>query len=330
VNMDGEESFERKLAFKNKIQQFPFVQKTSLTSSIPMTGHHHSTGLTSNDSEIKDRFNVEYIFADNDYVEAMEMKLLAGKSTITNLAQDTIRGFVVNETLIKRLAFGAPEAAIGKRIMVNNSEAQIIGVVKDFHTLSLHETIKPVAIAYGMKRYSDLGIRYKTDQLSTSIAQVESAWKTVFPNKNFDYYFQDEQMGQMYENETRFSTLIKVFTFFSLFIACIGLIGLSSFTSVKRFKEIGIRKVLGASIPNILFLLSKEFILLTILGFVISLPIAYYLISLWLEGFAYRIQMEWWMVAVTVILTLLLTIITVGMQSMKTALVNPIKAIGTK
>ncbi len=149
----------------------------------------------------------------------------------------------------------------------------------------------------------------------------------VFPNKNFDYYFQDEQLGNMYESEMRFAQIINLFTIISILIACIGLIGLSAFSSVKRFKEIGVRKVLGATIPNILVLMSKEFIVLTIIGFVLSIPLAYYFINAWLEGFAYSIQLEWWMVAAAGILAMGLTLITVGLQSVKAAFVNPIESL---
>ena len=328
VDINGNETNEKKLAFKNKVQQFPAVKKATLNSSIPMSGHHSTTGLTSRDSEIKERFNVEFIYADNDYADAMNFEILAGKTSVIEIVPDTIaRGFVVNETLIGRLAFGTPEAAIGKNINVHGFDAPIIGVVKDFHTLSLHETIRPVALIYGLSNYNNVGIKYQTEDISGTLAQLETAWKTVFPDKNFDYYFQDEQLGDMYESEMRFGQIIKLFTIISIIIACIGLIGLSAFSSVKRFKEIGVRKVLGASVSNILFLMSKEFLVLTIIGFVLSIPLAYYFISAWLEGFAYSIDLEWWMVAMAGILTMVLTLITVGLQSVKAAFVNPIESL---
>jgi ABC-type antimicrobial peptide transport system permease subunit len=327
VNIPEDESYEKKLALKNKMKQFPFVSRSSLASSVPMSGHFSSTGLTSKDSEIKDRFNVQYIFADNDYADAMNFELLAGKTALNEIAQDTIRSFVVNETLIQRLAFDTPESAIGKRINIHGVEAQIMGVVKNFHTLSLHENIRPVALVYGARNYSNLAIKYQTEHMQTAITQLETAWKSVFPNSNFDYYFQNEQLGDMYENETRFSLIIKVFTLISILIASIGLVGLSAFSSSKRFKEIGVRKVLGATVSDILFLMSKEFIGLTIIGFILSIPIAYYFVSIWLEEFAYHIHMEWWMVLIAGISTLLLTLITVGLQSLKAAVINPIQSL---
>lgn len=328
VEIDGAVPYEKELTFKNKVNQLPFVKKASLTSSVPMSGHHSTTGLTSKDSELQERFNVEFIYVDNDYGEAMNFDLLAGRTAVSEIAEDTIvRGFVVNETLIQRLAFGTPENAIGKNINVHGYEANIIGVVKNFHTLSLHEAIRPVALVYGIKDYNSLGIKYQTNDLQQSIVQVETAWKSVFPNKNFNYYFQDEAMGNMYNNEVRFSRLIQLFTFIAIIIACIGLIGLSAYASVRRFKEIGVRKVLGATTPNILYLMSKEFIVLVIIGFFISIPIAYYLANSWLEGFAYTIQIEWWMIAIGGVLTLILTLGTVSLQSVKVAFMNPIKSL---
>lgn len=326
VNINNEES-EKELAFKNKVQQLPFVKTATLNSSIPMSGHHSTTGLTSKDSEIKDRFNVEYIYADNDFVEAMSFEILAGTATVAAAFEDTIKGFVVNETLIERLGFESPAASIGKRINVHGFDSQILGVVKDFHTMSLHENIRPTALVYGYNRYNNLGVKYQTNDVQLALTQLESSWKAVFPNKNFDYYFQDEQMGNMYDNEMRFSSLIQVFTTISIIIAAIGLIGLSAFSSVKRFKEIGVRKVLGATVSNILFLMSKEFIALTIIGFLLSIPIAYYFASAWLEGFAYSINLEWWMVGSAGILTMFLTLITVGLQSLKVAFVNPVESL---
>lgn len=327
VDINGAETAEKMMTFKNKVKQFPFVKQASLSSTIPLTGRNSSSALTSKDSEVKERFNVEYIYADNDFVDVMNFDLLAGKASITEIEQDTVRGFVVNETLIKRLGFNTPEKAIGKSINAHGYEARIIGVVKDFHTRSLHNDIKPNAIVYGIKDYYNLGIKYQTTNVREAIAQLETTWQTVFPDKNFDYYFLDEQLINFYDNEARFSKIINAFTLISIIIACLGLVGLSAFSSVSRFKEIGIRKVLGATVSSILFLISKEFIVLTIISFFIGAPIAYYLASGWLEGFAYRIDLEWWMILIAGILALLLTLITVGLQSIKAAMVNPIESL---
>ena len=134
-------------------------------------------------------------------------------------------------------------------------------------------------------------------------------------------------MANIYDNEVRFSKIINAFTFISILIACLGLIGLSAFTSISRFREIGIRKVLGASVPSILLLISREFIVLTLISFIIGAPIAYYLISSWLEGFAYQIELEWWMIVTAGVMTLLVTLLTVGLQSIKAAMVNPIVSL---
>lgn len=315
---------------KNKIQRLPFVEKASLNSSVPMTGNVSTTGLTSRDSEIQERFNVQFIFADNDYLPTMNFELLAGKSSINKIEEDTVRGFVVNETLINRLAFGSPENSIGKHINVHGYDAPIIGVVKNFHTFSLHNEIRPVAIIYGQEDYGFLALKCRDENIKQSINELESIYASVFPNSNMDYFFQDEHMGDMYESEITFSRLIQILTIISIVIAYIGLIGLSAFSSVKRFKEIGVRKVLGATVPNILFLMSKEFVVLSIVSFFISIPLAYTFVSGWLEGFAYRIDMEIWMLLVSGALALLITIFTVSMQSLKAAMTNPIISLKTE
>ena len=327
VDLPGGVTWDKVYAFKNNLEQLPFVKNTSLTSTVPMTGRNRTTGLTSKDSELEERFNVQYIHADNDFADVMNFELLAGKTSITEIDQDSVMGYVVNETLIERLAFGTPEEALGKSITVNETESEIIGVVKDFHTLSLHEEIKPVTLVYGEQNFSLLAIEYDPQNMQRSIPLLEKEYKKIFPERNMDFYFQDEHMGDMYDNEIRFSKIIQAFTIISIIIACIGLIGLSAFSSLNRIKEIGVRKVLGATVPNILFLMSKEFIALTAIGFFISIPIAYFAVNAWLEGFAYSINLEWWMAAFAGIATLLLTLTTVGLQSLKAALVNPVESL---
>ena len=204
VNLPGGVAMDRVFTLKNKISQFPFVKNTSLTSTVPMAGHNSSTGLTSKDSEIQERFNVQYIYADNTYTDVMEFELLAGRASMTEIDQDTVRGFVVNETLIERLAFGTPQEALGKNINVHGFESEIIGVVKDFHTVSLHEEIKPIALIYGTQNYQLLALKYDPQNMQQSIPQLESEWSTIFPDKNMDFYFQDEQMGDMYNSEIPF------------------------------------------------------------------------------------------------------------------------------
>lgn len=327
VNIHGGVPMDKVYSLENKMSQLPFIKQTSLTSTVPMTGHNSTTALTSKDSEMKERFNVQYIYADNKFADVMNFELLAGKTSVTEIEEDTVRGFVVNETLIDRLVFGSPEEALGKSINVHGFEANIIGVVKDFHTLSLHEEIKPVAMVYGAHNYQLLAMKYNPQNMQQSIGQMESTWNEMFPDHNFDFYFQDQHMGDMYESEIRFAKIIQAFTLISLIIACIGLIGLSAYSSMKKYKEIGVRKVLGATVPHILFLMSKEFIILTIVSFVLSIPVAYYFINAWLEGFAYRINMEWWMVVAAGGLTLFLTLMTVGLKSIKAAFVNPIESL---
>lgn len=327
LDLPGGIEMENVFALQNEVRQLPFVEQASLNSCVPMTGHNSTTGLTSKDSELQERFNVQFIHVDNAYADAMNFELLAGKTAVQEIEEDTVRGFVVNETLVNRLAFGSPEDAIGKRINVHGYEADIIGVVKDFHTLSLHEEIKPIALIYGLDNFNLLAVKYKSENIREALTQIETAWTNTIPDRNFDYFFQDEQMGNMYDNEIRFSKIIQVFTIISIIIAIIGLIGLSAYSSIKRHKEIGVRKVLGATVSSILLLMSKEFVVLTIISFFISIPLAYYFVSGWLDSFAYSITITWWMVAIAGILALFVTVTTVSLQSLKAAFTNPIKSL---
>jgi len=328
INFYRDQDVDQKQTLKNKIQQLAFVEELSLTSSIPMTGNISSTSLDSKESEVKERFSVEYVHADNDYVKTMDMQLLAGRAEIAETDVDTlVRGFVVNETLIDRLAFGTPAEAIGKQINIHGYEATIIGVVKDYHTKSLHDEIKPVGICYGIRDFAQLGIRYQTNDMQSAISQLEEAWASVFPDRNFDFYFQDESLGEMYETEAAFSQMIQLFTLIAILIACIGLISLSAYSSNRRFKEIGVRKVLGASVSDILLLMSKEFFVLTLISFLISIPIALYFTADWLNSFAYSVEVQWWMLAIGGVLALIVTLVTVGFQSIKAAMVNPVQSL---
>ena len=327
LDLPGGVSMENVFALQNEVRQFPFVEQASLSTSVPMTGRVSTTALTSKDSELQERFNVQYIHVDNAYVDAMNFELLAGKTSMQAIEEDTVRGFVVNETLVDRLAFGTPENAIGKNINVHGHEANIIGVVKDFHTFSLHEEIKPVALVYGLNHFNLLAIKYKTENTREALAQIEKAWAASVPDRNFDYYFQDEQMGSMYDNEIRFSKIIQAFTIISIIIAIIGLIGLSAYSSVKRRKEIGVRKVLGATVSSILLLMSKEFVVLTVFSFFVSIPLAHYFISGWLDTFAYSITIEWWMAAIAGALALLVTLTTVSLQSLGAVFTDPVKSL---
>lgn len=327
LKINGNESNESKLALKQQCEALTEITGATLTSSIPITGNHSTGGVQSVDSELQERFNVEYVYADNDYVSTMNLNLLAGRSEIALLDRDTAQSFIVNKTLIDRLQFDSPEGAIGKRINVNGMHANIMGVVEDYHTLSMHEAIRPVAIVYGIQDYNSLGLKFRADQLHQVVARAEEAWERVFPDKTFNYYFMDDEMATLYQGEERFSKIITAFTLIAIIIACLGLIGLSAFSAVNRFREIGIRKVLGATTQQILLLMSKEFVVVCLISFLIAAPLAFYFISRWLEGFAYPISIEWWMFAGAGLSAVTITVLTVGLHSMKAALSNPISAI---
>jgi ABC-type antimicrobial peptide transport system permease subunit len=234
----------------------------------------------------------------------------------------------VNEKLIKTLGYASPEQAVGKRfyIGVNNWKAEIVGVVKDFNSTSLHEDIQPTLITQyePFTNKAEIKIHSGAD-IPATMDKINKAFKTVFPNSVFEFTFLDEQLDALYKTESRLYALFKIFSVLAMLISCLGLWGLVSFAAQRRVKEIGIRKVLGASVSNIVSLLTKDFVLLVAVAIVVASPLAYYGVHKWLQDFAYRINIGWTPFAIATAAALLIAILTVSFQAIKAAIANPVK-----
>jgi len=206
----------------------------------------------------------------------------------------------------------------------------IIGVVKDFHFRSLQEVIKPLSIRIEPDGCDLITLNVSSTNLPATISAIENKWKTIIPNRPFSYYFLDEFFDKQYRSEDRFGKLFFNFAILAIFISCLGLLGLASYSTMQRTKEIGVRKVLGASVTNIVNLLSKDFLVLVAISFVIAMPVAGYFMNKWLTGFAYRISIEWWIFLLAGVLALLIALITVSFQAIKAAVANPVKSLRTE
>jgi len=238
---------------------------------------------------------------------------------------------VINETLVKKLGLKDPKEAIGKDIRMGTQPwRKIVGVTKDFKTNSLKEDIKPLLIMENRKFYSVTAVKLKTTNIAKAQADVETAWNQTFPEYAYTTSYMDKNIEAFYEQEEQLSLLYKIFAGIAIFISCLGLYGLVSFMAVQRTKEIGVRKVLGASVQQIIYLFSKEFTILIIIGSLIAVPIAYYLMNSWLQNFVFRIKITPFIFLIAILSSIIIAWLAVGYKSIKAALANPVKSIRTE
>lgn len=313
---------------KNELSQVSQIAGLSLSDSPPS-----ENGWSSSTVEYKPekgevvKVNAFRKFGDPQYIGFYGMKLLSGR----NIRQtDSLREFVINRTLMTQLGFNSPEEALDKSINYSDKTYPIVGVVEDFNIQSLHKKIEPVIIANDVD-FSCFNVRLSTvngtDEFKAGIAKIEEAWKKVYPNEKFSYQFLDETLKNFYQSEQRTARLIKTAMTMAIFISCLGLFGLASFTTTQRMKEISIRKVLGSSVSGIVVMLSKDFIFLILIAFLIASPLAWYFVNQWLQGFAYHMTISIWLFVVTVLAGVAIAFVTVGYQTLKAANSNPVNSL---
>lgn len=264
---------------------------------------------------------------DAHFLDTYGINLLAGKALKEG---DTTGQVLVNEVFIRKMGMQHPEEAIGEFIDNSYPRFIITGVVKDFHVNSLHQNIDPTIIIVSPQHYQQAGIKIQAlavGNMQSTIQHIQEVWSANFPDQLFNYQFLDETLAQAYEKENKAMQLLYVFAGIAIFISCLGLYGLVSFTAVQRTKEVGIRKILGASVGHIVQLFAKEFMVLVALAFVISVPTGYYLMSRWLQDFAYQTELSWWIFALAGTLAMVIALFTVSFQSIKAALTNPVDSL---
>ncbi|GAA4410596.1 ABC transporter permease [Nibrella viscosa] len=270
---------------------------------------------------------LEVIPVDHDYVKTVGLKILHGRDYSQAFSTDATSGVLLNETACR--AFGwKPAEAVGKKLSTAGLDGgQVIGVLADYHQHGLQEKIKPVLTFIAPYAFRFLALRLGPGNLSASVAQVERFWKARFPGYPFEYWFLDEDFDRQYRAEQRLARIFSVFASLAILIACLGLFGLATFTAERRTKEIGIRKVLGASVPSLVSLLSVDFLKLVLVAILVASPIAWYAMNRWLEDFAYRIDMPWWIFVVAGLGAVLIAFITISFQSLKAAFLNPVTSL---
>ncbi|MEO6638793.1 MAG: ABC transporter permease [Ginsengibacter sp.] len=311
-------------AFKEKLLQTPGILSVSFSSDVPSSDNTWASNFAFNHKE-DEKYQVTMKFTDPDYFKTYGLQLVAGRPYDKS---DTIKELVVNETLVHKLGEKDARDVIGKDIRLGSSGwNKIVGVVKDFKTNSLRENIKPLLLAERNEYYSATSIKIRSSNIPQTQSAVQLAWNQFFPDYAYTSSFIDESIAQFYEQETHLSLLYKIFACLAIFISCLGLYGLVSFMAVQKKKEIGVRKVLGASITNIVYLFSKEFTVLIIVAFVIAAPIAYFMMHTWLNDFVYRIKIGVGIFVLALFISIIIAWITVGYKAIKAAMVNPVKSL---
>jgi len=315
-------------AFRNTVLQNPRIIGATVTAHYPGYAASNET-YTPEGSEEKIRFDAQW--GDHDFLKTFGFQLIAGRDFSRELQTDAGEAVIINETAVERLGCSSTAEAIGKRL---NENVTIVGVVKDFHIFSLHQQIAPAAIRLvPTDRLPDwwnnyfVALKIQPAQVAQTIDDLKRTWESFFPNRPFVYSFLDDQFARFYEAEQIAGKLTSIFSILTIVIACLGLFGLAAYTTERRTKEIGIRKVLGSSVSNIVALLFKEFVKLVLIANVIAWPIAYFALNQFLQVYAYRISINWLTFVVVGASTFLLALLTVSTQALKAALANPVEAL---
>jgi ABC-type antimicrobial peptide transport system permease subunit len=315
---------------RQKLLSINGVQAVSFSSHTPAETDNDMWTTFRFDRAIKDAgFQAITKFADNEYVPAYKLQLVAGRNLQPS---GYTQEFLVNETLVRSLGLKKPEDILNKEISMMDGliKCPVVGVVKDFNNRSLRQSLAPLLISTNSTMYRQAAIKLATTNIASTMNSVENLWKQTFPDYVFEYRFLDDKIESFYKQEAQLSQLYKIFAAIAIFLSCLGLYGLASFMAVQRIKEVGIRKVMGATAGNIIYLFSKEFIILIAIAFAIAAPLAWYYMHQWLHDYVYRINISWWLVAAGGLVAIVIALVTISFQAIKAAMANPVKSLRTE
>lgn len=336
--MRGDNMVENYETFKNELLQTPGVSSVSIGYGFPGDLVAGDGIFVPRGGEQKEH-GVTQLMVDYDYISTLGVELVAGRNFSKSITTDATEGFIINETAVKELGLGTPEAALGQPLLwdvwVEEPEdslksGQIIGVVKDFHYKSLYDVVEPTVLQIFPPAYWKVAVKMETAGIESAMERVKGVWTRFSPDFPIEYKFLDESFDQMYKAEDKLKSLLWIFTGMAIFVGCLGLFGLAAYAAERRTKEIGIRKVLGASVQNIVVLLSEDFVKLVLVAVLIASPIAWYFLNDWLQDFAYRINISWWIFAFAGLAAVMVALITVGFHALKAAIRNPVKNLRTE
>ncbi|MFC5411882.1 ABC transporter permease [Larkinella bovis] len=310
-----------------RLTRIPGVKTASLCQAAPASNYNVWNTSPRYDNRTEDEaFSVSVKAADEQYVPLFDLKLVAGRNL---LPSDTTKEFIVNEMFARKLGLKSAQELIGKPLSLNNDKlaGPIVGVVQDFHDRSFHENINAVCLMSASDRYESYAVRIDMKTVGPTLAALEKTWSQMHPDQVFEYQFLDEHIANFYRTEDLMLHVVEVFAAIAIFIGCLGLYGLVSFMATQKTKEIGIRKALGSSVGQILWIFGKEFSRLILVAFLVATPVAYYLMNTWLKSFIFRVDLGLGVFLSAILGTLLIAFLTVGFKSAKAALMNPVKAL---
>jgi len=312
---------------KNEFRSIPNVRSVAISHGLPGVGSANAHSAFENRQGAMQPLNISMYDVDYDFIPVYKMKIQAGRTFSTAFPSDSTKSVVVNEATVKILGYTSPNDAIGKKFDQWGRQGQIIGVVKDFHYRSLQENVEPLNMRVNPSNARIFTLKIASQNIPATIAAVESKWKTLIPQRPFNYTFVDANFNKQYTTEERFGQLFMYFAVLAIFISCLGLLGLASYSTLQRTREIGIRKVLGASIAGIVNMLSQEFLLLVLIAALIASPLSWYGTQAWLKDYAYKVNVGWTVFAIAGILSFMIAILTVSFQAIKASLANPVKSL---
>ena len=324
----------RLASFKNSLLDNHFVISAAASSTLP--NEKIAVNMVNDGgTDLTKAVSMQMLFTDIDFVPTMQMQLIAGRNFDKRSATDIAEGFIINEEAVKVLGWGNPTDAVDKTIqwVLPNAvlkRGKVIGVVKDFNITPLRSAVQPLVMHYHARRFQYLYLRFNQANAAPVIAEVHKQFNQFFANQSFEYAFLDDTLNNLYDSEQKLGVIFSSFSFLAIFIACLGVFGLSFYSIQQRIKEIGIRKILGASASRIAMQLVKEFVKPVIIGSCIATPLAWYIMNEWLKDFAYHIQISWVVFLAVTMLVLMLTVLTMLVQSVKAAMANPVDSLRTE
>lgn len=321
----------KRFVLEDKLHSIPGIEMISLGSESPASSSTNTSTMRYKDGKKDIQTDVQTKNGDTNYLKLYHLKLLAGRNVMQS---DTPKELVINETYARILGFNDPNKAIGAMIG-DEKKLPVVGVMADFHQKSLHTPIKPLAFRSALKSSYVFHIALAQSnagavEWKNTISKIESAYKEIYPDDDFNYKFFDESIAEFYKSEQNISRLLQWATGLAILISCLGMLGLVMYTTNLRTKEIGVRKVLGASVANIVTILSKDFVRLVIIAFIIASPVAWWSMTKWLQNFAYRTELSWWLFAASGMLIIIIALLTLSFQTIRAARANPVKSLRTE
>jgi putative ABC transport system permease protein len=323
------------LSLRNELQKNPMIEGVGASMYYPGIFNPSDMPLYKEGENMNSSKKFFMNWVDEGFLSTLGIKPLAGRLFSKDFPTDTSFKMIVNLEGIKKMALGSPHQAVGKKLVIDwqgqTYRWEIIGVVQDFHFADLHSPIEPYGFQLNNQPQYNYAVAHaKKGNLAATLKSVEATWHQYNPNEPFEYSFLDDDFQKNYEADNRLAAIVKNFTIIAILISCLGLFGLASFSAERRTKEIGIRKVLGASVKSIVALLSKEFLFLVLIGVLIASPLAWWAMNKWLQDFAYRTTIQWWVFLVAAVIAILIALLTISGQALKAALTNPVKNLRTE